>query len=85
MLSLTFSYLIVIPQFSDTNNYMVIVGYTPNFINFGRSVAEQSLDENVLSCVASLFFGRFYYERTARQPSTTQLQMVIAQQLIDQN
>ena len=40
MLKLTFFHLIGSFQLSDTSNYTMIAGYTPNFINFGRSAAE---------------------------------------------
>ena len=59
MLQLTFFHLIAIFQFSDTSIYMTIEGYTPNFINFGRSAAEQSLAEKAQISVASLFSDTF--------------------------
>ena len=59
MLPLTFFHLIAISQFSDISIYMTIEGYTPNFINFGRSVATQSLVEKARISDLGLFSAAF--------------------------
>ena len=47
---------------------MTIEGYTPNFINFGRSAAEQSLAEKARISVASLFSAAFIISERLGNP-----------------
>ena len=47
---------------------MTIEGYTPNFINFGRSVAEQALAEKAQISVASLFLAAFIISERLGNP-----------------
>ena len=68
MLQLTFFHLIAIFQFSDISIYMTIEGYTPNFINFGRTAAEQSLAEKARISVASLFSAAFIISERLGNP-----------------
>ena len=55
MLPPTFFHLIAIFQFSDISIYMTKEGFTPNFINFGRSAAELRPFEVALSRVSEPF------------------------------
>ena len=68
MLKLTFFHLIGSFQLSDTSNYTMIEGYTPNFINFGRSVAELRPFEVARSRVVGPFANNKSAEKQLGNP-----------------
>ena len=59
MPALTFFHLIAVFQFSDTKNYIIFEGYTPNFIKFGRLVAKQLIGEKTQKPVSRGFSAGF--------------------------